>query len=163
MPWLRVLVSCAIGNAFFPHAQWQMLAAAWHTAYPVRDDLPAHQSDLMAALCRTIPQLAQLLVQHRPDALRGQSLAEAFQVEERMPARLQRAYRATRGSFERLRLFPPSFSFAVLGQAKVDGLLTPEVESRLLSDLLTFWALRREAAKAHAAIGAARVPAAHAV
>ena len=163
MPWLRVLVSCAIGNAFFPHPQWQMLAAAWHTAYPLRDDLPGNHADLTAQLCRTIPQLAQMLVHHRPATLGGQSLAEALQVEHRQPARLQRAYHATHGSFERLRFFPPSFSFAVLGQAKVDGRLTPEAESRLLSDLLTFWALRREAAKARAAIGVAPIPVARAV
>jgi hypothetical protein len=35
----------------------------------------------------------------------------------------------------------PSFVFAALGQARIDGLLTPEDESVLLAKLLTHWAL----------------------
>ena len=36
----------------------------------------------------------------------------------------------------------PALVFAVLGQAKAAGLLSPEAENRLLSDLLTAWAVR---------------------
>jgi len=36
----------------------------------------------------------------------------------------------------------PSLAFAVIGQAKSDGQITPEEESRLLANLLTRWALQ---------------------
>ncbi len=36
----------------------------------------------------------------------------------------------------------PSLVFAVIGQARVDGKISPEEESRLLTSLLTYWALR---------------------
>ena len=36
----------------------------------------------------------------------------------------------------------PSLVFAVIGQARADGKLSPEDESLLLCKLLTFWALR---------------------
>jgi len=36
----------------------------------------------------------------------------------------------------------PSLVFAVLGQAKADGGLSPEDEGNLLAKLLTFWAMR---------------------
>lgn len=163
MPWIRVLLSCAIGEGFYPHPQWRALAAAWRAAYPPRDDLPASQRRAIGLLCRTLPELADALVGHRPDALHGASLAEAFCVAERQPARLREAFAAAGGAFERLRALPPSFAFAVLGQAKLDGRLTPEGESRLLSDLLVFWALRRDAARARAAAGFGPPPAALAV
>ena len=37
---------------------------------------------------------------------------------------------------------PPSLVFAVLGQARADGKLSPEDESDLLAKLLTYWAMR---------------------
>jgi hypothetical protein len=37
---------------------------------------------------------------------------------------------------------PPALVFAVAGQARADGWLSPEQESRLLSTLLTHWALQ---------------------
>jgi len=37
---------------------------------------------------------------------------------------------------------PPSLVFAVVGQAKTAGLISPEAESRLLSALLQAWAVR---------------------
>ena len=37
---------------------------------------------------------------------------------------------------------PPSLVFAVLGQARADGSMSPEDESDLLAKLLTFWAMR---------------------
>jgi hypothetical protein len=37
---------------------------------------------------------------------------------------------------------PPTLVFAVIGQARADGQLTPEEESTVLGKLLTHWALR---------------------
>ena len=36
----------------------------------------------------------------------------------------------------------PSLVFAAMGQARLDGTVSPEDESLLLCKLLTFWALR---------------------
>jgi hypothetical protein len=36
----------------------------------------------------------------------------------------------------------PSLVFAVIGQARADQQISPEEESRLLTNLLTYWALR---------------------
>lgn len=33
MPWLRVKLSCAIGNALYPHPQWQGIAKMWESFY----------------------------------------------------------------------------------------------------------------------------------
>ena len=38
---------------------------------------------------------------------------------------------------------PPSLVFAALGQARLDGAISPEAEGRLVADLLTFWAWKR--------------------
>jgi hypothetical protein len=37
---------------------------------------------------------------------------------------------------------PPTLVFAAIGQARADGRITPEQESRTLAYLLTYWALR---------------------
>jgi hypothetical protein len=74
--------------------------------------------------------------------MRGHSLGEGFRPQDRRPERLRALWGAWRGSFTRLRSGAPSLVFAVLGQARADGTLTPEEESRLLGDLLKFWALR---------------------
>jgi hypothetical protein len=41
-----------------------------------------------------------------------------------------------------MRRAPPSLAFAAIGQARADGEITPEAESRTLSELLRFWALK---------------------
>lgn len=143
IPWVRVLLSCAMGNALYPHPQWGRLAALWEGFYPVNDDLPAEKRELLALIKRTMGSFVQLLVHHRPAALKGRSLHEAFGPADRQPARLSALWKAAGGRFERLRSGAPSLVFAVIGQAKMEGKLTPEAESRLLADLLTYWALRR--------------------
>src|SRR5262249_56144985 len=41
-----------------------------------------------------------------------------------------------------MRAASPTLAFAVLGQARASGLVTPEKENRLLGNLITYWALR---------------------
>jgi hypothetical protein len=41
-----------------------------------------------------------------------------------------------------MRDLPPSLVFAVIGQAKADGKMTPEDESDTLASLLSYWAAR---------------------
>jgi hypothetical protein len=96
----------------------------------------------MTLLLASIPPFVHLLLNHRPASLRGESIHEAMRVEGRQPAHLRELYRAHGRSFRRLRALPPSLAFAVLGQARADDGLSPELEGRMLADLLTFWALR---------------------
>ena len=63
-------------------------------------------------------------------------------VNGRQPARLAQLYGAWGGDPERMRDAPPTLVFAVLGQARADGKLTPEDESRALGNLLTYWAVK---------------------
>ncbi len=89
-----------------------------------------------------MPGFVALLVNHRPKALRGKSLIEVMSVSERQPNRLAAYYQRWRTAKAEMRDAPPSLVFAVIGQAKADGKISPEEESRVLSQLLTYWALR---------------------
>jgi len=82
------------------------------------------------------------MVNHRPRALRGSSLGEALSVSERQPDRLAALYKQWKCSPQTMQAAPPTLAFAVIGQARADGQISPEEESRLLADLLTYWALR---------------------
>ncbi len=141
IPWIRVKLSCAIGNAFYPHPQWQRVATLWDSYYPVKG-LDDERRQVLARLEASLPEFAKLLVGHRPPSLRGQSLSETLTVAERGPSRLTALFKAWENEPSRMYLAPPSLSFAVLGQARADGLLGPEDESELLAKLLSYWAMR---------------------
>jgi hypothetical protein len=141
IPWIRVKLSCAMGNALYPDPQWHELAMMWESFYPTMG-LDQIRRDLLAALEANIPGFVSLVVNHRPQALRGKSLIEALAVAERQPARLAAYYESWRGSPDLMRLTPPSLVFAVIGQAKAAGKLSPEAESHTVANLLTYWALR---------------------
>ena len=34
IPWIRLKLSCALGEALYPHAQWRELAGLWERLYP---------------------------------------------------------------------------------------------------------------------------------
>ena len=141
VPWIRVLLSCAIGDALYPHPQWQRLAALWESFYPL-DGLDAGRRRLFERLRATMPAFVALLIDHRPRSLGGRSLAEVMPLAERQPQRLAEHWRAWRDSSEALRGAAPTLVFAALGQAKADRQVTPEQESALLLRQLTYWALR---------------------
>lgn len=141
-PWVRVRLGCVIGQALYPDPQWARLARLWASYYPLTDDLRPQQRAVIAALEETMPALVQLLLAFRAPALHGDSLGEAMRVDERQPPRLRALFRDWRAPWSRMRAAPPSLVFAILGQARADGTLTPEDESRMLADLLTYWALR---------------------
>jgi hypothetical protein len=140
-PWIRVKLSCAIGDALNPHPQWNRVAQMWESYYPL-DTLDDGRRDLLLRLERSLPAFLALLTGHRPPALRGRSLNEALQAQDRSPHRLAALFRiwseAPRGMYQAA----PSLVFAVIGQAKADGRLGPEDESDLLAKLLTHWAMR---------------------
>lgn len=140
-PWIRVKLSCALGAALHPDPQWARLTALWESLYPV-DDRDAQSMRLLASLEATVPAFVDVLVNHRPEALRGETMAEALVARDRSPMQLRRLFRSWHGSPEAARGISPSLAFAVIGQARADGRLSPQTESRWLMDLLTYWALR---------------------
>lgn len=141
IPWIRVRLSCAMGQRLYPHPQWTALARLWESFYP-REGLDPGRSALITGLGTTMPQFVELLVNHRPKALRGKALVEALGIEHRQPARLQQLYQTWGGEPERMRDAPPTLVFAVIGQARADGKITPEEESSALGNLLTYWAVK---------------------
>jgi len=140
-PWIRVKVSCAIGRALYPHPQWDRVEALWDAYYPLLGFDPS-RTRLLTRLQDHVPAFVGLLINHRPRCLRGRSLIEVLDIDRRQPARLQALFLGWRRHPRQLYRAPPSLVFAVLGQARFDGRLSPEDESRLIGKLLAHWALR---------------------
>jgi hypothetical protein len=140
-PWIRVRLSCAMGQALYPHPQWGTLVRLWESLYP-STGMRVERKNLFTALDATIPGLVVLIMNHRPPTLRGKSLQEVMAVKERQPGLLANYHRLWRKSPELIKTAPPSLVFAVVGQAVVDGAMSPEEESRLLDNMLRYWALR---------------------
>ena len=141
VPWIRVKLSCAIGEALHPHPQWRRLSDLWESFYPIAE-LDAERRRFFARLLSTIPAFVSLLTNHRPAALRGRSLTEALEVSDRQPAQLAALFRTWSRYPAQLYDARASLVFAVVGQARSDGLLSPEDESVLLAKALNHWALR---------------------
>ena len=141
IPWIRVKLSGAIGEALYPHPQWKQLTEMWESFYPV-GALDSERRDLFAVLESTMPRFVELLIGHRPDSLAGRSLAEVMATRERQPRQLSALQKAWGNDSALMRRAAPSLVFAVLGQARADGTISPEAESGLLADLLKEWALR---------------------
>jgi hypothetical protein len=159
-PWIRVQLSCAIGDALYPHGQWRDLARLWSSLYPVTG-LDRERRGLLAILGATLPSFVALLVGHRPRSLRGRSLEEVMPRAGRSPAALADHYRDWASRPELLRQASPTLAFAVVGQARAAGQLDPGDESRILTDLLTHWALASTLeALGHGAAPAVAAPAA---
>jgi hypothetical protein len=155
VPWIRVKLSCAMGAALYPHPQWARLASTWEQLYPL-SGLDGEKRGLLAMLQAGIPDFVALLVHHRPRSLRGHSLQEAMAVGERQPARLQGYFDAWRNASVDLRHVSPSLVFAVIGQARADSKISPDGESQLLADLLTYWALHSALDASEACLAARR-------
>jgi hypothetical protein len=149
MPWVRVLLSCAIGDRLYPDPQWERLAATWRAMYPIAGIRP-QLSAIVSELRTTMPDLVSVLVGHRPARLRGWSLGEVLRNPELHREALLRRFSAWEADPSRMSLEPPTVAFAVLGQARASGRLSPERESRLLRRLIASWAVRSslETAKA---------------
>jgi hypothetical protein len=141
IPWIRVKLSAAMGEALYPHPQWRQLAALWESFYPP-SELAQTTRDLLAALQAGMPAFVALLINHRPKALRGRSLMEVIDPQWRQPSRLAALYGKWNSDPSEMYRASPSLVFAVIGQARADGKIAAEDESLLLGKLLTHWALR---------------------
>jgi hypothetical protein len=140
-PWIRVRLSCAMGRALYPHPQWARLERLWDAFYSAADLDPRRQ-EIIALLLQTLPAFVALLVNHRPPALAGRTVPEVLGVAERQPTRLTQLFQTWGSSPAEMRHAAPTLVFAVIGQARSEGAISPEEESRLLTNMLTYWALR---------------------
>ncbi len=141
MPWIRVKLSCAIGHALYPHPQWGRVERMWESFYPTQG-LDIEHRERIRRIQAAIPELITLLVDHRPKTLRGKSLREVMDVEARQPQRLTALFAGWTRAPSQMYRAPPALTFAVLGQVRADGRLSPEDESQLLAKLLNYWAMR---------------------
>jgi hypothetical protein len=139
-PFIRVLLSCAMGQALYPHRQWAALAAAFESFYPTAG-LDAERAQTLSLLRRTLPRFVSLLVNHRPRSLRGGSIREVVAMVHRSPENLLAHYERWKLKPTLMKTMPPTLIFAVFGRARVTGRLTPEQENRWLGKLITYWAL----------------------
>lgn len=139
-PWIRVKLSCAIGRALFPDPQWTRLSRLWESFYP-RGELDAQRRELLSVLEATTNDFVALLLQHSPATLRGQTLPQVLAAHERTPQRLRETWQAWQSRPSQMNTVRPMLAFAVIGQARADGVISPQDESTLLGRLLTRWAL----------------------
>ena len=130
-----------MGRELFPHPQWDILEDIWLSYYPPADLREAKLSTI-TLLEKTMPDLAALIAHHRPKSLNGASLKEALQTDERQPDRLSSFFQSWRASSARMYEATPTLVFAVIGQARAEGSISPEAEGRIFSRMLNYWALR---------------------
>jgi len=140
-PWIRVQLSAAIGHALYPDPQWARLAALWESYYPL-ERLDGERRRMILALQRAMPPFIERLIAHRPAGLAFRTLGSVLASSARRPARLRMLYQQWRRSPALVQEAAPSLVFAVIGQARSDGVMTPEYESEVLDKALRFWALQ---------------------
>ncbi len=141
MPWLRVKLSCAIGNALYPHRQWRGIAEMWESFYPLAS-LDEERRGVIAKVQAALPEFISLLVNHRPKSLNGRTLREVMETEARQPEQLAAYFQEWVQDPGKMYRSSPALAFAVLGQAKMNNILSPEDEADLLAKLLNYWAMR---------------------
>lgn len=139
-PWIRVKLSCALGAELHPSPQWAELAAMWERLTPLAGvDVETVRG--LRALESTLPAVATMLAEHRPPMLRGRTLREAAEVGARHPTALRRVLRGWAARPQEAWRTPPTIALAALGQARTDGVMSAESESRALEVMLRRWAL----------------------
>ncbi len=151
LPWIRVLTSAAIGNELYPHEQWSRLVEIWKSLYPI-ENAPADVRARLQSLERRTPTVARAIADHRPAKGGGATLRELVASPDREADNLRGLYTSWQRDARRARKAPPGLHFAVLGQARLDGRLSPENECRQVDRLLHEWAMRTTLtmAEAHA-------------
>jgi hypothetical protein len=140
-PWIRVLASLAMGNALFPHPQWQRLTSMWEAMYPQASQ-QGERGALLQLLKESLPSFTSALLGFRPATLGGRSLGEALRGHERTPERLLAVWNQYHQRPRQWHELPPTLAFATISQARAENRLTPEGESRLISRLLLEWAVK---------------------
>jgi hypothetical protein len=148
-PWIRVMLSLALGEALYPDPQWESLRQAWAQLYP-RSDMNLRQQRYYSALEQSLGPFVSWLLALRLPALQDLPLGQALRWEARSPAALrQLGQELNSAPLEQLRLrnldvllrMQPAHALAVLGQARHDGRLAAYSEFHLTSEILNRWAM----------------------
>jgi hypothetical protein len=140
-PWIRVMLSSALGAALYPHPQWAQIAAMWAAMYP-STHLPRTTGLIVQSLQSRLQEFADLVLALRLPALAGESLGQCLRKLDRSPDRLHAVWDRLRTAPSRWHKLPPTLALAAISQARVDGRLSSQGESRLLMRLLTEWAVQ---------------------
>lgn len=141
VPYLRVLISCAVGEALYPHPQWRAMAATWKAMYPAAG-LPAERQRELVAIEAAIPEFVSFVLGRRIPSMNGSPLAALFPTRTRRPEQLLDLFARWNGDVGVMARQPPSLVFAAFGQSRAAERITPEQESDTLTRLLQAWALR---------------------
>lgn len=141
-PYVRVLLSCAFGNYFYPHSQWERLSRLWKSFYP-RDKLPQESNRLFESIEGVANEFVEIIAGYSTAEMRGRKLIDLFPINQRQPEQLQRMFHDWKSNRNSLYSLPPALVFAIMGQAKADLALDAAQESNILSRLLRFWAYSR--------------------
>ena len=140
-PWIRVMVCIAMGRRLFPDPQWDRVEQLWRAMYPP-SSLPPDVATVVRGLLQTLENFVQLVQQHRPPKLQGKSLEQVFREQGRGPEALRRVWERFARQPQRLHELRPTLAFAAIGQARVEGRISPAQESRVISRLLLDWAVK---------------------
>lgn len=149
-PWIRVMLSLALGEALYPDPQWHRLRQAWGQMYP-RAAMTPNQQRHYAALEHSLQPFVYWLLRLRLPALQHRPLGQALRWRSRTPHALRQQGQSLNSTpFEQLRLrnldvllaMQPAHALAVLGQARHDGRLEAHSEFQLTSELLNRWAMQ---------------------
>ena len=140
IPWIRVKLSCVIGQALYPHPQWRQLSNLWEQYYPLTG-LETRKIYLLQKLEAGMPEFVEMLINHKPARLKGRSLKQVMNLEKRQPEHLANLFKQWEIAKPKMYNTQPSIFFAVLGQAKLEGKIMAKREARLLIKLLRYWAL----------------------
>jgi len=140
-PWIRVLLSAAVGMALYPDALWGWVIRMWKSMYPVADAPPA-LLPFLAAIERTLPELAALLLSVRTPQLRHRTLEKCLAPLDRSPQRLAVEWDQLQRDPTHFRRLSPTLALATVSQARIDRRLSPERESELIARMLGDWAVR---------------------
>jgi hypothetical protein len=81
---------------------------------------------------------------HKTKGLKGRSIGSIFPIQERQPNTLREIFKQWEKHPFLMKKSPPTLVFAVLGQAKFYGEISPEKESKLLTQQLRNWAYQRQ-------------------
>jgi len=138
-PWIRVKISLAYGALLFPDAQWARFEALWEQLYP-RRGLSDEQQLVLSQLENTLPNLVRLIAGHRSEKLGKGPFASRFPLAARQPVQLRALAELWGETPEKYFSQAPSLAFAVAGQARADGRIAPQAESRLIAQCLEHWA-----------------------
>lgn len=139
-PWIRVKISCAIGDALYPDSQWEKLTRLWERLYP-KKNLDSSKTALIGDIETNIPGLVRILLQHKPHALKGKTLSDVFAIAQTQPNVLRRIFQTWQTAPTKSLAVSPVYAFAVVGQARADQTIDPQAESRFLEKIFQYWSL----------------------